>query len=404
MKVLLVHSRYRSGAPSGENRVVDQESALLAASGHEVERFQRDSDDIANWPLARKMALPARSIFDSQVRSELSRRLEQARPDVVHIHNTFPLISPSVLYACRDQDVPVVATLHNYKLLCASGDFFRQEKPCHECAGGKVAPAIIHGCYRGSRLASVPVTAGMAVHRPAWRGLVSAFIFISSSQRELMRQLGLPEERLFVKHNFVMTAPNGPQRRREHTVIYLGRLDPAKGAPLLMRAWDVFRQENPQSSLRLTVAGGGPLGGDVRRWAEARDSVDFRGLLRPDEAASLLRHTLAAIVPSQWEETFGLVAVEAMAAGVAPVAPARGSFPELITDGVNGALFTPGDARDLARILRDVDRDPHRYVGYGGAGRATYEERFAPAANLRDLLDVYRFAMERPIVARGATS
>ena len=171
-----------------------------------------------------------------------------------------------------------------------------------------------------------------------------------------------------------------------------------------MTSWDVFRREHPESPLRLTVAGGGPLAEDVRRWAEARDSVDFVGLLRPEEAVSLLRHTLAAVVPSQWEETFGLVAVEAMAAGVAPVAPARGSFPELITNGVNGALFTPGDARDLARILLDVDRDPYRYVGYGGAGRATYEERFEPAANLQELLQVYRFAMERPIVARGATS
>ena len=184
MKVLLVHSRYRSGAPSGENRVVDQELALLAAAGHEVERFQRDSDDIATWPLARKSTLPARSMWNGQVRSELARRLEQARPDVVHIHNTFPLISPSVLYACRDNGVPAVATIHNYKLLCASGDFFRDGKPCHDCAGGKVAPAVLHGCYRGSRLATVPVTAGMALHRPAWRSLVSAFIFISSSQRE----------------------------------------------------------------------------------------------------------------------------------------------------------------------------------------------------------------------------
>ena len=397
MRVLLVHSRYRSGAPSGENRVVDQESALLAAAGHDVESYQRDSDEIASWTLFNKAALPARSLWNSQVRSELGRRLSYARPDVVHVHNTFPMISPSVLSACRDNGIPVVATMHNYKLLCASGDFFRDGAPCHDCAGGKVAPAILHGCYRGSRLATVPVTAGIALHRQRWRSLVSAYIFISSSQRDLMRRLGLPGERLFVKHNFVVAPPSTIRGHREHSVAYLGRLDPAKGTPFLMRSWDVFRQENPESSLELTVAGSGPLAEDVRRWAATHDTVKFIGLLRPDEAGRLVKRSLAVIVPSQWEETFGLVAVEAMAAGVSPVAPARGSFPELITDGVDGALFTPNDPHDLARILQDVDCNPHRYTDYGGVGRTTYERRFEPAANLRDLIDVYRFAMEHPV-------
>jgi len=397
MRVLLVHGRYRSVAPSGENHVVDQEAAALSGAGHQVELFQRHSDDIAGWSLARKAAVPARSLWNGEVRRELARLLERSRPDVVHVHNTFPLISPSVLYACRDSGVPVVATLHNYKLVCASGDFFREGAPCHDCAGGYGAAALAHGCYRGSRVATTPVVAGLALHRSAWQELVSAFIFISASQRDLLRDLHLPEDRSFVKHNFVRTVAAAERTRPEHLVVHLGRLDAAKGAPFLMQAWDAFRARHPESPLRLAVAGGGPLEGEVRAWGNRHPSVDVVGLLAPEEAERLLRRALVAVVPSQWEETFGLVAIEAMAAGVAPVAPERGSFPELVTDGVDGALFAPGDPGALARVLHDADEHPERYVELGRRGRATYEERFRAGTNLEQLLDIYRFAVSNPI-------
>jgi len=321
------------------------------------------------------------------------------------VHNTFPLLSPSVLHACRDAGVPVVATLHNYKLLCASGDFFRDGRPCHDCADGDVLPALRHGCYRGSRLATAPVAAGLAAHRSAWRQLVSAYLFISESHRELMRGLALPSERVFVKHNFVPEQqpshePAGSGTGRDHLVVYLGRLDAAKGVPFLMRGWDIFRARHPESTLHLAVAGGGPLEGEVRRWASRHDTVDVAGLLAPVEAARLLRRAVVAVVPSQWEETFGLVAVEAMAAGVAPVAPARGSFPELVEDGVDGALFDAEDAGDLARVLHDVDRHPQRYAALGRHARATHWRRFAAEANLARLLEVYRFAVDNPVGGR----
>ena len=402
MRILLVHGRSRSSAPSGENRVVDQESSALEAAGHDVQLFQRHSDDIARWSLPRKAAIPARSLWNGQVRRDLASRLELTRPDVVHVHNSFPLISPSVLYACRDAEVPVVTTLHNYKLLCASGDFFRDGRPCHDCAGGRGALAVQHGCYRGSRVATLPVVAGMALHRTSWQQLVSAYVFISSAQRELMRGLALPEDRVFVKHNFVPPVP-WARGRPEHFVLYLGRLDAAKGMPFLMRSWDAFRTGHPDSTLRLVVAGGGPLADDVRDWAATRSSVDVVGLLPPEEAAALLGRALAAVVPSQWEETFGLVAIEAMAAGVAPIAPARGSFPELVTDGVDGALFAADDPAGLAQVLRDADQAPERYVEYGRQARETYDERFRPEASLEKLLEVYRFAVDNPVGRRHAT-
>ena len=403
MRVCMVHGRYRSAAPSGENRVVDQESSALVEAGHRVDLFERDSDDIAGWSMARKAALPVRSVWNGQVRRDLARLLEQTCPDVVHVHNTFPLISPSVLYACRDAGVPVVATLHNYRLLCAGGAFFRDGRPCHECAAGQVAPAMRHGCYRGSRAATAPVAAGVAVHRAAWRELVAAYIFLSSPQRELMQGLGLPAGRVFVKHNLV-PAPAFTSVPKERSVVYLGRLDAAKGLPLLMDAWDLHRARTPAATLRLTIVGSGPLEEQVRRWAETDPTVDVLGQLPADEAGGVLRRALVAVVPSLWEETFGLVAVEAMAAGVPPVAPAHGSFPELVTDGVDGALFDPGDPVGLARVLADVDADAEAYVARGHRARATYCERFDPAAAVEQLLAIYRFAVDNPVRRPGVSA
>ena len=203
MKIVVVHSRYRSVAPSGENRVVDQEGEALAALGHEVIRFERRSDDIEGWSKARKAALPARVVWNAAARRELRAALREHRPDVVHVHNTFPLLSASVLYACRDESVPVVATIHNYKLACASGDFFRGGSVCHDCSGGLPGPALRHGCYRGSLPATVPVALAMTAHRQAWRQLVSAYAFISAAQRDLLAGVGLPPERMFVRHNLI---------------------------------------------------------------------------------------------------------------------------------------------------------------------------------------------------------
>jgi glycosyltransferase involved in cell wall biosynthesis len=399
MRILVVHSRYRSAAPSGENQVVDQETEALRRAGHDVEMFQRDSDTIAGWSL-RRAALPVTSVHSAEVRRTLRGRLHDGRYDVVHVHNTFPMLSPSVLTACADEHVPVIATVHNYKLVCASGDFFHDGSVCHRCARGQALPALRRGCYRGSRSATLPIVADHLINRAAWRELVSAYVFISAAQRDLMRGLGLPPSRVFVKHNFVAPAAKaGPER--EHAVVYLGRLDDAKGVPFLMRSWDAFRDRYPGSRLRLTIAGAGPLESQVRRWAGGHSSVQVAGHLARADARRLLCGALAAIVPSQWEETFGLVVAEAMSAGTVPIATARGSLPELIDAGVDGLLVDPDDPAELVQALASVDREPDRFVAMGLRGQLTAAERFDSATNLDELMHIYRFAIKHPVTGRS---
>ena len=396
MKVLLVHNRYRSGSPSGENRVVDQEAAALANAGHDVERFERCSDDIAARSVAARALVPAQVLWSDEARRSLTRVLRRSRPEVVHVHNTFPLLSASVLYACRAEKVPVVTTLHNYRLVCASGILFRDGAVCHDCVGRDPLPAVRHRCYRGSTLATLPVAAELVAHRRAWRTMVSAYVLLSQAQRDIVASDGLPPERLFVKANFAPPVTVAPAPR-EDIVVYAGRLSPQKGVDLLMEAWDRYVDDGAgRCRLRLVVAGTGPLEGRVETWAATRPSVEWVGMLSHHECTALLSRSRAAVVPSAWEEPFGLVAVEAMAAGVPPVAPAHGSFGELISHGADGTLFEPGSATALADVLRDVDEHPEVYEALGRAAQRTYQERFTPEANLEQLLRIYRFAVDHP--------
>jgi len=395
MRILLVHNRYRSGAPSGENRVVDQEGEALAAQGHEVVRFGRSSDEIEHWTLAKKASLPARTVWSRETRRDLQTVLREHRPDVIHVHNTFPLLSASVLYACRDARVPVVATLHNYRLACANGSFFRDGVVCHDCADGLPARAVLHGCYRGSQAATAPVALAMSLHRKAWRSLISAYIFISASQRDLLKGSDLAPDRVFVRYNLIPRRSR-PRTARTPTVVYAGRLDEAKGARLLMAGWDRYREKSGEPGLNLVIVGGGPLGDEVATWASSRPSVEMTGTVSSDQCAELISQARAVLLPSAWEETFGLVAVEAMAAGVPPVAAGHGSFTELITPGVNGALFRPGDPAALALAIADVERNPEQYEVYGEQARKVYEQRFDPHRSVAELLGIYRFAISHP--------
>jgi glycosyltransferase involved in cell wall biosynthesis len=396
MKIMVVHSRYRSAAPSGENRVVDQEREALTALGHDVELFQRHSDEIEKWSTARKAALPAAVVWNGQARRELREVLRVAQPDVVHVHNTFPMLSASVLFACKDAGVPAVATLHNYKLACASGDFFRDGAVCHDCAAGAPTGSLRHGCYRGSRVATAPVALSIMAHRRTWRTLVSAYTCVSASQRDLLRGVGLPAERMFVRHNMVPERPVRHRARRP-VVVYAGRLDEAKGAPLLMAGWDHYLTKVDQPGLGLVIVGSGPLDDAVRAWAATRPSVRVTGRLDPDACAEEMAAATAVLLPSAWEETFGLAAVEAMSLGVAPVAAAHGSFLELITDEVDGILFRAGDTDSLADVLVQADKNEKVFEELGVRARKTYEQRFNPVDSMARLLAIYKYAIENPV-------
>ncbi|MFE1951684.1 glycosyltransferase [Streptomyces sp. NPDC059524] len=393
MRVLVVHNRYGSAQPSGENNVVDREVELLRSAGHRVDLFERRSDDIGGRSLLGKVAVPLLVPWNPAVRRELAARLRAERPDVVHVHNVFPLLSPAVLAACADAGVPGVATLHNYTQVCPPGTLQRDGRPCTECVGGSPLPAVRHGCYRGSRLATVPLAVSLSANRRRWWSGATRFLCISQAQREVLVGAGMPAELIAVKHNFV---PEPEVRRAETSagehLLYLGRLAEAKGVRLLMTAWDELAADGGVG-VPLVIAGTGPLEREVAAWAADRDDVRYAGLLDPAESRKAVARAVAVVAPSTWLEAFGLVVVEAMAAGVPVVAAGHGAFVELVEDGVTGLLHRPGDAASLASRIRRIAGRPDLGRELGRAARSRYEQGFSPAVGLERLLEEYRTAI-----------
>ncbi|MEU2791794.1 glycosyltransferase [Streptomyces sp. NPDC007100] len=401
MHVLVVHNRYSSAQPSGENKVVDQEVGLLRAAGHRVEVFERRSDDIAARSLPGKAAVPLLVPWNPAVRAELAARLRTARPDVVHVHNVFPLLSPAVLAACADAGVPAVATLHNYSQVCPPGTLQRDGRPCTECVGSAPLPAVRHGCYRNSRLATVPLAVGLSVNRRRWRSGVARFFCISAAQRDVLVRAGMPAERLAVKHNFV-PEPGVRRSGDGEQVLYLGRLAEAKGVRLLMAAWDEIAAGGGVGA-PLVVAGAGPLEQEVRAWAAGRDDVRYVGLYDAEQCRQAVARSVAVVAPSTWLEAFGLVVVEAMAAGVPAVAAGHGAFVELVEDGVSGLLHRPGDSASLASCLRRIAAGPAGNREMGRAARRRYEQGFSPAVGLERLVEGYRCAIAERTESMGGS-
>jgi glycosyltransferase involved in cell wall biosynthesis len=364
---------------------------LLTDAGHRVTRFERRSDDIASMSLLAKASVPLKVTWNAAVRAELTALLHKERPDVVHIHNTFPLVSPSVVAACADADIPAVATLHNYRQVCPQGNLYRNGQICMDCVGKFPLPALRHGCYRGSRLATLPVTVNMVANRHRWWSGVVSFFCVSDTQKKILIEAGMPAQRLVVKHHFVPDPGIRRTRPGQH-VLYLSRMDEAKGVRLLMAAWDLIATSGG-IEMPLVLAGAGPLGGELTRWARDREDVQYRGLQSKAECRELTTRAAVLVMPSLLMESFGLVLVEAMAAAVPAVATAHGGCADLIEDQVTGMLHRPGDAASLADCLRRAVADVDGNLALGNAARRRYERCFTPEVGLAALVAGYEGAI-----------
>jgi glycosyltransferase involved in cell wall biosynthesis len=388
MRVAMLHNRYRSGQPSGENTVVDQTADFLRSSGHSVELYEQHSDTIAEMSGKDRALLPFRSVWSFAAERDLTSRLQQRRPDIVHVHNTFPLWSPSVLRATRKAGLPVVATLHNFRLMCANAVLQRDGRPCESCVGKIPWRGAVHGCYRESTVQSLPLVAGITAHQGlrTWQRYVTTLIAPSEFVRSRYVAGGFPADRIVVKPHAVAFAGQvrtGPGE----AVVFLGRLTEDKGFADLLEAWD--------SSLgQLVVVGDGPL----RAAADARAAVDpsvrVLGALPWAESMDVVRTARAVVVPARSYEAFGLVVVEAFAHGVPVVASRIGALAELVEDGVTGALAEPGDPVSLRSALRLVT-DPVTSVTCGERARQVYLKRFTPERDLAATERIYADAIAR---------
>src|SRR5450759_4824237 len=257
MKILLIHTSYQQ--PGGEDVVFEQECSLLQRAGHEVIVYRRDNWEAEKYSGAQRLQLAKNAVWSGDSHREVQSLLRRHRPDVVHIHNTFMMISPSVHWACREADVPVVQTLHNYRLFCPAANFYRGDRPCEECATHSLWRGIRHKCYRDSRAASATVALMLIIHRSlgTWTKTVACFIALTEFARQKFIAGGLPQDRIAVKPNFVSADPGRKDRTGDYA-IFLGRLSPEKGVRTLVSAWKQLRLSVP-----LVIVGEGPLRGEL---------------------------------------------------------------------------------------------------------------------------------------------
>jgi glycosyltransferase involved in cell wall biosynthesis len=387
MRLLLVHNRYQQ--PGGEDVVFEAEAALLRGHGHEVEEWVEHNRDIAGMSPAR---LAVDTVWSAPAVRRLRGILARARPDVVHFHNTFPLISPAVYSTCQDHDVPVVQTLHNYRLLCPNAMLFRDGRPCEDCVNRAIAwPGVLHACYRGSRPQTAVVATMLAAHRHrgTWRQDVDTYVALTEFARRKFIAGGLPPDRIVVKPNFVSVSPELNQPAAGY-FLFAGRLSEEKGVRTLLDAW----RTTPVSP-ELRIAGGGPLEGLVRHAAETVPHVRYLGRLTRDDLLSQLGAASALILPSEWYEGLPTIALEAFACGRPVLAARVGALDEIVADGVTGAFFPRGDSEELAGLVRWAASHAGDLARMGADARREYERRYTAEVNYPQLMEIYRQAAGR---------
>ncbi|MEU4779608.1 glycosyltransferase [Micromonospora sp. NPDC023633] len=325
MRIVVAHNRYRQAQPSGENTIVDAEIAQLTAAGVEVLPFIRSSDEIPSMSKTAKALLPISPIWAPRAQEELSRLITEHRPDVLHLHNPYPLISPWIVRTAHRHGVPVVQTVHNYRQVCSSGLYFRDGVICQDCRGRALGvPAIVHRCYRGSRAQSALMATTLAVHRGTWRS-VDRFVALTSAVADHLRDYGIPAERIVVKPNAIPDP--GPPTAPGQGFLFLGRLSPEKGLDLLLDAW----RRHPDGALGpLRIAGDGELRPLVEAAAAQRSDVTYLGPLDRAGVRAALEASAVVLATSTWHDVLPTVIIEALAAGRPVLGTALGGIPYLV--------------------------------------------------------------------------
>lgn len=384
-KILIVHNFYQQRG--GEDAVFAAEKSLLRQHKHEVIEFQEDNKRIPNM---NRVDLAIATVWSKSARRRLEGVLKEEKPDIVHFHNTFPLISPSVYYACRTIGVPVVQTLHNYRLLCPGGNFYRDTGACQECLAKLPWPGVFHACYHESHVATSVVATMLTVHRAlgTWSRRVSVFIALTEFARQKFIEGGLPPQRIVVKPNFAAFEP-APAVRPGIYALYLGRLSREKGADTLLGAW---RQLH--CSIPLRIAGDGPLRSqlETQRNEAALSNISFLGHLERGPVQALLRNARFLIVPSGCYENFPLAVVEAFASGIPVIVPKLGALEEIVQDHRTGLHFRAYDPIDLAAKVEWAWTHPAEMDEMGLTGRAEYDMKYTAERNYEMLMQTYEKA------------
>ena len=388
--MLFVYNAYLNRG--GEDEVFEAEADLFEEHGHTVTRFRVEADILSDPSFFELPKLAIGAVWSQEYYKRFRQMVRDIRPDVVHFHNTFPLISPAAYVACKKEGAAVVQTLHNYRLLCPESNFFRDGHPCEDCKGRAVTwPGILHACYHDSRLETSVITTMLSVHRlrGTWRNDIDLYITPSEFSRQKFVEGGVPPDRIVVKPNFLHFREGEPKTAGDF-ILFVGRLSEQKGLKTIFRAWNEHKLQAP-----LRIVGDGPMLAEVKQFAQEHPSVTYLGRLPRDQVLSEMRSARAFLFASNAYETFGTTVVEAFSNSLPVIASDAGpAGREMVEHGRSGLVFSAGNSGQLAKRIQWAWSHPEEMGKMGAQGRREYDAKYTPDKNYDRLLTLYLRALE----------
>lgn len=388
MKILFVHNFYRNFG--GEDAAALADKWLLEKYNENVIFYFRNNEEIANYGFFGKLRFPLEAIDSVRTRTDIAATIRHERPDVAYVHNFFPLISSSIYRALYDHGIPCVQFVHDFRFLCPNGVFHTNGAICERCKTGSFFNAVRHRCYRDSYAASfVAASAAAATRRNRVLDLIPLFVCPTVFSRQKLIEGGLPQDKIWIKSHFVETAGIAPRFMPGSYVLYLGRLSSEKGVLGLIHALAGC------PDIPLKIAGSGNLEPEIRTFLHERQlrHIELVGFKAGAEKWDILRNSACVVLPSESYETFGLVVLEAHAAGKPVIASRLGALPFVIEDGRSGLLFEPGNHQDLRAKLRYLLARPVQIERMGRYGRTLVDTKYCPAESYRNLKEIFSVAL-----------
>lgn len=390
MKILAIHNFHRKGSASGDDQVYKNETALLESYGNTVVKYTVSNDEFDNAGVIGKVTFILGMLWSFKNYRELQLKIKEEKPDVVHVHTFFPLLSPSILYAAKRCGVNVVATLHDTRFICPCATSLRDTQLCNECRDGHYFRMCKYGCFKNSKLQSLIVAFIFKYHRirKSFYKQIDRYICLNENQIALLIDIGFDSNKIVKKYNFVFDSDvnlmlNKGDHFPERYVVFYGRISEEKGIRFLMEMWDKI------SDIPLVVMGDGPLGGEFRAWADKKDNVYFLGYTEHNECLSIVKDGEFVIFPSIGYEGCSIVEIETESLGKTLIATDLGFSVEAIENGVNGYKISLGDVDGFVQKIKELWANPQHCKRLGINARADYEAKYLPEDNYRQIMKIY---------------
>lgn len=391
MKILAIHNFHRTGSASGDDQVFRAETSLLEEHGHQVVRYSVCNDDFDNSGAVGKLTTALGMFWSKKHAGAVRALIARERPDIVHVHTFFPLLSPSILYAAKRCGVPVVATLHDTRFVCPCATSLRGTELCNRCGDGHYLRMVRYGCYKGSRLQSLPVAMNFRLHRMlrTFYRQIDRYICLNDNQMRLLTDIGFDPARMVKKYNFVADADANareplPEGLPERYAVFYGRIGEEKGIRVLMKIAEAVPE------IPLVVMGGGPMEDMFAQWAEGRENVHYLGYTPHAKCLSIVRNGEFVLFPSIWYEGCSMVEIEAQSLGRPIIATDLGFSQEAVIDGYNGRRVPLDDVDGFVAAARACWQDPAACREMGQNARREYVEKYQPEENYRQLIAIYQ--------------